>query len=181
MFEQVGETPRLIMELLSLGHVVPLTPALTDARVNAHFLEGSPKTKAELETQFAQMLAGPGKDFPDETWLNFAVRFSTSPLYLGRLEATVQKNYAEIAYLFDANFWGNGYATEAVNWLLHFIKSHHRINSFWATVSPDNDRSALLLTRVGFKRAEKATWPLLRTYDEGDDVFYISLKSELFL
>jgi [ribosomal protein S5]-alanine N-acetyltransferase len=175
MFKRVGETPRLIMELLSFDHVVPLTPALTDARVNAHFLEGSPKTKAELETQFAQILAGPLEHSLDETWLNFAVRFSTSPLYLGRLEATMQKDYAEIAYLFDANFWGNGYATEAVNWLLHFIKSHHHIHSFWATVSPANDRSALLLSHIGFKRAEKATWPTMRTYDEGDDVFYLSL------
>ncbi|MDE7184301.1 MAG: GNAT family N-acetyltransferase [Lachnospiraceae bacterium] len=57
----------------------------------------------------------------------------------------------EIGYVFNRNYWGNGYAAESCNALIHqaFANNIHRI---YAECDPHNERSWKLLEALGFQR-----------------------------
>ena len=77
---------------------------------------------------------------------------------------------AEIAYLFDPAVAGQGYATEAVEWLLGHLAGEHGVTEVWATTDPGNDASVRLLRRTGFAQVDEVH-PDVGSYDEGDLVF----------
>jgi RimJ/RimL family protein N-acetyltransferase len=170
----VGLTRRLQIEELQASHAANLADLLAP-EVNAYFdPEGLPKTVEDLEKRFARAIAGPGDRYPGETWLNFAVRHVATDSYIGRLEATLQQDFGEVAFLFVSSSWGQGYATEGTQWLMSHCTETYGTKTFWATVSPRNERSLALCKRLGFTEALRDTWPALTSYDDGDVVF--SLK-----
>jgi len=77
---------------------------------------------------------------------------------------------AEISYLFGSKHWGNGYAQEAVRWLLLKLAEDGAASTIWAAVTPGNERSVRLLMRLGYTRVTQG-WPELSSYDEGDLVY----------
>lgn len=58
----------------------------------------------------------------------------------------------EIGYWLGEDYWGNGYATEAVRALTDESFSRHSLPSLWAAVRPGNDGSCRVLEKVGFLR-----------------------------
>lgn len=58
----------------------------------------------------------------------------------------------EIGYWFGEDYWGRGYATEAVSALTDRSFSRHAVSSLWAAVRPGNDASCKVLEKVGFRR-----------------------------
>lgn len=136
---------------------------------------------AELLASFKRKEAGAPSECEDERWLNYAVRLKESGLAIGRIEATLLDERAEIAYLFGTAFWGCGYATEGVQWLHQWIGLTFQIREFWATVMPGNTHSIRLLERNGYREAPRETWPQLRGYDLGDRVFRCTLPFDFLL
>ena len=59
---------------------------------------------------------------------------------------------AEIGYAFAREFWGRGYATEAVELLVAFAFGPMNLHRLEADVHPDNSGSLRLLEKQGFKR-----------------------------
>ncbi len=162
---------RLRYEELRIDHAMVLASALTDPRVNAHFIQNGPRNEAELADDFARKIEGPGGRFPGETWLNFTVRLTDEDSYIGRVEAAIQGENAEIAYLIGPAFWNRGLGQEAARWIERFCAQEHGVRTFWATVAPSNHQSLRLLSRLGYARVDKPPRPLLTSYDEGDLVF----------
>ena len=162
---------RLRFEPLQVEHAAPLEDALTDWRVSEHFIEVGPGSLDELRTQFAQMIKGPPAHIKGETWINFAVRLDRAPVFIGRVEATIQGAHAEIAYLIGSKFWGQGYGLEAASWIEKFCESEHAVTTFWVTVAPSNHRSIKLASRLGYHRCDKPASPYLTSYDPGDLVY----------
>jgi RimJ/RimL family protein N-acetyltransferase len=88
-----------------------------------------------------------------EAWLNWAVRARDRVAYLGRLEATVRRDgSALIAYEFDPNYWGQGFAGEACRWLLGELAMAHGVREVRAEVDTRNTASIRLLERLSFER-----------------------------
>jgi len=58
----------------------------------------------------------------------------------------------EIGYWLGEDYWGRGYATEAVMALADKGFSCHDLPSLWAAVRPGNDTSCRVLEKVGFSR-----------------------------
>ena len=85
-------------------------------------------------------------------WLNFVVR--REELLIGRLEATVSGDRAEVAYLFRPSAWVQGFATEALLWLQDYCVSSEGVREFWAAVSPKNERSIRMLKRLGYVESD---------------------------
>jgi RimJ/RimL family protein N-acetyltransferase len=56
---------------------------------------------------------------------------------------------AEIGYFLLPPARGQGYATEAVQLLVHYAFDHMQVNRVWATCDADNDGSAGVLRRAG--------------------------------
>jgi RimJ/RimL family protein N-acetyltransferase len=114
-------------------------------------------------------LQGPPASRRNEQWLHFAVRLLPTEQIIGRLEATVHDGIAEVAFLFDPQSWGRGYATQALQWLHGHL--NQTVSAFWATTVPANRSSARLLERCGYRQIAPAHAPVLYSYDEGDLVF----------
>jgi len=165
-----GTSLRLIFEPLTPDHSDELT-GLLDPRVNAYFIANEMPTNAEdLRARFERMAAGPSYRYPDETWLNFAVRRIHDGRAIGRIEATIHGADAEVAFLFIPEVWGEGFAREATEWLHHRCVQKHGVATFWATVLPTNEPSLALCRRLGYRPVSEKEWPSLRSYDIGDVV-----------
>jgi len=161
---------RLSYERILQRHAAEFEPILCDPRVY-QFIDCDCPTPADLEVSFMHKEAGAPPHRSDEQWLDYAVRLTGSGVAIGRLEATLLEGRAEVAYLFGPDFWGCGYATEALAWLHELIRTKFGVMDFWATVKPGNDRSVRLLERSNYREEPSHTWPRLTSYDPGDLVF----------
>jgi RimJ/RimL family protein N-acetyltransferase len=173
----LGRSSRLVFEPLAVEHAVPLHAALADPRVYAHLGE-APPSLADVTADFAQRATGTlGR--PELRWVNVAVALASSSgavpdhrVYLGRLEAVLYPDggdgvWGEIAYLFGAPYWGQGYATEALAWL-HAHLAAVAAQVLWAAVAPGNRASLALLDRLGYRVVPPHEAPALGSYDAGD-------------
>jgi RimJ/RimL family protein N-acetyltransferase len=165
----VEQTARLSYEPLTASHAAELGDALIDPRLYTYITSPTPKTILELESDFARVAAGPPADRMGELWWNFAVKLREGR-YIGRVQATLHDDLAEVAFMFGVAYWGLGYATEALQWLHTRIARAQTANSLWATVNPDNWRSIQLLERLGYQRISQE-WPSLFSYEPEDLVY----------
>lgn len=71
----------------------------------------------------------------------------------------------EIGYCLGRRWWGRGYMSEVLDLLLAALQADRQVYRVWATCSPDNERSARLLERAGFRLegrlARHAVYPTL--------------------
>jgi RimJ/RimL family protein N-acetyltransferase len=162
-----ARTARLDVEPLRPEHAAELHAALADPAVHRYIETSGPWTVPAVRDRLERVAAGPPPG-SREVWLNFAVRREAR--LVGRLESTVHGPLAEIAYLFDPAVSGQGYATEAVEWLLGHLRDVHGVTEAWATTDPGNDASVRLLARTGFAQVDEVH-PDVGSYDEGDLVF----------
>jgi RimJ/RimL family protein N-acetyltransferase len=158
---------------LTLSDVEELVPVLHSEEVFA-FIGGMP-TRNDFTLGLRRAIDGPGAKSVGEHWINYAVRLNETGELIGRVEATVHDNLAEVAFLFNPAVWGCGYATEGLYWLHGHLRDHYSIPTVWATTHPKNARSGALLRKVGYVQTETQRLPMLYTYDEGDLVFQRSL------
>jgi RimJ/RimL family protein N-acetyltransferase len=159
-------TLRLTIEPLDPMHAEALFAALDDPRVTAHIAGPGVPTLDDLRRRIVRVLTGPPPGSA-ETWCNWVVLLNGT--VIGRLEATLHHEIAEIAYLFGPRWWGHGYATEATAWMLDEVR-RMGATACWATVEPANDASIRLLARLGFTRVDPPYGALV-SYDPGDLVF----------
>jgi RimJ/RimL family protein N-acetyltransferase len=167
----LSDSARLSFESLRADHAAGLFEPLSDPRVWEYIGKNSAPTVEALATRFERMASGPS-DRPRENWVNYAVRLKADGTLIGRLEATIIGQRAEVAYLFGPRYWGRGYATEAMSAFQNQLRQDWRVSEFWATTSPQNARSIRLLGRLGYVE-QHDSWPTLSSYDEGDCVFVL--------
>lgn len=88
-----------------------------------------------------------------EIWLNWVVRALPEKRYAGYVQATIAEGgSAFIAYVFFADFWGKGYARDAVQSMIEYLAASHNCHEFRASVDERNHRSIALLEYSGFVR-----------------------------
>ena len=160
-------TDRLRYEPLGHPHADALVAALADPLVGEYIGGPDVTTVAALHTRIDRLAEGPAAT--GEHWWNFVALRRHDGVLVGRLEATLHGDWAEIAYVFAPRHWGNGYATEGTRWLIGHL-AEEGVTELWAAVLPQNTRSIDLLLRVGFERRDRPIRPLA-SYDDGDWVF----------
>lgn len=168
------EGPQLVIEALQPSHVDELAALLHHPAVYAH-IEPELPARALIAERLQRALAGPGAQFPGETWLNFLVRDAQGRM-LGRLEATLHDGVAELAFLVAPAHWGRGVAQAALQWLHRQLAGVHGVRQCWATTAPGNTRSQALLARCGYRPAALPAFGL-GSYDDGDRVFRCELAT----
>jgi RimJ/RimL family protein N-acetyltransferase len=149
--------------------IIDLVPVILNEDVFA-FIGGMP-SKSDFIRGLNHAVAGPPPHLINEHWVNYAVRSANTKELIGRLEATVHHDIAEVAFLYSPSVWGHGYAMEGIRWLHEHLQKYRQVTAFWATAHPANQRSAALLHRAGYSQVSSSNLPALYSYDDGDLVF----------
>lgn len=85
-------------------------------------------------------------------------------IYIGKRDF----NSLELGYIFNRNYWGNGYAAESCTAItkLSFSEGVHRI---YAECDPNNKKSWKLLENIGFKKEAHLKQNIFFLKDENDN------------
>lgn len=159
---------KLRAENLLVSHLDELATVLLHPAVYEH-IEGKPPSLNEFKLGLERAIAGPAEGVASEIWLNYLVRDAGGAM-LGRLEATVHHQLAEVAFLLGPNYWRRGYASAGLRWLHEELELGFAVTEFWATTTPTNHRSQALLRRCGYIESELPAYPLY-SYEPGDLIF----------
>jgi ribosomal-protein-alanine N-acetyltransferase len=160
-------TARLELEPLAGDHAERLWEGLRDERLYEFLDEEPPVSLAALRERYEVLARGRSRD-GREIWLNWAVRVRDLDRYAGYVQATVTPpDVASIAYVLFPEFWGKGYAREAVEAMNAHLAAHYGARDLRATVDVRNARSIALLERLGFSRSATGPGPGL-TADEAE-------------
>ncbi len=159
-----GNTDRLTIEPLGHEHAEGLFSALDHPEVAQYLSAPDVTTLGALDARIDRLARGPADS--DEIWLNAAIRRSDDGAIIGRIEASVHGDWAELAYLVGPTYQHRGYAREAVRWLIAELRSRGVVE-VWAAVHPRNSRSLALLEALCFSRQAELARPL-GSHDPGD-------------
>lgn len=145
---QTVRTGRLTLEPQVEAHADEMFRVLSDPAIYEY--EREPPVSLEwLRERFRKLES---RRSPDgrERWLNWVIRLSSSEL-IGYVQATLRcPAAAAIAYELNSTYWGRGYATEAVEAMIHELATRHGVEQLSATLKTSNRRSLRLLERLGF-------------------------------
>jgi RimJ/RimL family protein N-acetyltransferase len=125
---------------------------LADERLWTFTDGGMPASIEALTARYAQLerrLSPAG----GERWLNWIVRDAAAGVSLGFVQATLPKDgdSASIAYVIGRQFWGRGFAREAVGLMIDEIGAAFGVTSLTACVHSRNVASVALLERFGLR------------------------------
>jgi RimJ/RimL family protein N-acetyltransferase len=159
----------LLYSPLLEGDIEELAAVLHNEAVY-QFIGGVP-SRTEFDLWLRRSIAGPPTESTGEQWINVAVRLAETGQIIGRLEANLHDELAEVAFLYSPKLWGCGYASKGLHWLHDQLRQHPSVRSLWATTHPENQRSAALLVKCGYAAASSQELPVLYSYERGDLVF----------
>ena len=70
---------------------------------------------------------------------------------IGGVTTNIHDQSADIGFLLNRRYWGNGYAREAAEAVIDFAREEAGLACLVAITNPDNTRSARLLATLGFR------------------------------
>lgn len=140
-------TERLVLEPLTVEHADELARVLDDPALHT-FIGGQPETADELRARYARWSAGSPE--PKVRWRNWAVRLADANCLVGTVQATIQGETAEVAWVVGTRWQGRGIATEAARGLLGWL-SDEGVRTVVAHVHPDNLASARVVRSLGLR------------------------------
>lgn len=105
-----------------------------------------------------------GRLLRSKTVLTWCVELKSEGRVIGRVDlgGFVKKSMAELSYYFAEEYWGMGFASEAVKEVARFGFDELRLHRIQALVMPENAASICVLEKVGFQKEG-----LLRKYHFG--------------
>lgn len=167
------ESSRLRLEPIAKLHAEEMSSLLAAPELY-RFIPQDPPSLEALKQRYASWEKRASPD-GSELWLNWALREKASWRLVGHLQAghSLEKTY--IAYMIGSEFHRRGFAAEAIESVLPFLRSALRATSVKAWVDTRNEPSIALLHRLGFTQVEflpKAD----RFRGEDSDEFVFELK-----
>ena len=137
-----------------VAHAAEMFAVLSDPAIY-EFENAPPISEEWLAERFARLEARESRD-GTQAWLNWVVR-SHQGAPMGFVQATIFSDHrAGIAYQFASEFWGQGFASEAVGAMIVELVSHYEVTTLSAVLKGANQRSMRLLQRLGFSLATPA-------------------------
>ncbi|HQT84283.1 MULTISPECIES: GNAT family N-acetyltransferase [Acidiphilium] len=163
MTPAISFTARLDIRPLGKADAHFLFESFQDDRLYRYIPRRPPRTIGAMAAEFSEFEAG-APDGSGETWLNWVIIRRDPRRHIGTLQATL---FADgglwIGYMISPDAWGNGFATEAVAWLIGAVQEMFPGRQMLASVDTRNTGSIRVLEKTGFARlrTEPAT-----IYDE---------------
>jgi len=129
-----------------------MLPVLSDARIY-RYIPGKPYASVgDLAERYRRLEAGS----PDasEQWLNWCLFRLSDGMPIGNLQSTIAipERAASVAYVLSPVAWGQGYATEAMLWLLSYLKATGLVDVARAQIHSRNFASQAVVEGLQFER-----------------------------
>ena len=108
------------------------------------------------KSDFKKMLKQNIKHRNEESFIDYAVIDKKTNKYIGRvslmniIRSVTQSAF--IGYILFNNYWGQGYAEEAVNGLINLAFKKHNLHRVVAGIEPQNKRSLKLAKKLGMRK-----------------------------
>lgn len=142
---------RLELVPMMAAHADALFSSLQDERLYTWTSALRPLNVEQLRARWARLESRWLAD-RTEALLHWAVRRTADGVYVGKLDVNVRDGVAtNIGYVFFPDYWGNGYAREAVLAVARQL-ARAGIREIWAAVTVGNDASMRVLEATGFVR-----------------------------
>jgi ribosomal-protein-alanine N-acetyltransferase len=147
------ETPRLLLNRLTKYDREPLFAIFSDPKIIEYYDVERFKSIAEADRLIEYFDAR----FDSNTGIRWAIRDKSSGEFLGTCGFTNWNEFdhsAVVGYELSKDYWGKGYATEAVATILNFIfdeSFHFYVHRVEALILPSNKPSEKLVKNLGFR------------------------------
>lgn len=156
MRSAVVTTKRLYLEKIKERHFDDLYSLLSNKEVQKHF--PSILNREETKDFFDKLQ----NRYKDDGYSFLAVRRKRDKVFLGicgLLKQKVENEFQmEIGYRFLTQYWGNGYATEAVQGCVQYVKEYKLFKSLIILSVPENTPSIKVAKRSGFTYLHNTTF-----------------------
>lgn len=152
MVIETVETKRLVLTPITVEDAVEMSSVLGDPGLHA-FTGGVPDTAEQLAARYTRWVAGPSK--PGQTWLNLVVRERTSGCAVGYVQATINPQWTDIAWVIGTRWQRRGYATEATRAMVDSLSRVFHVQTFRALIRGDHAASHRVAARLGMERTSE--------------------------
>ena len=144
-------TSRLRLEPQTRAHAPEMMHVLADPRIHTHIPTDPPTDEHALAERYARLET---RRSPDglEHWLNWIVYHQNTAIGTVQASAVIAEATSDVAYVFHPDFWGQGFASEAMQAMLEHLKTNLGVRTFTANVDTRNQASQRLLERLGFQK-----------------------------
>ncbi|MDP9045351.1 MAG: GNAT family N-acetyltransferase [Pseudomonadota bacterium] len=143
-------TDRLRLEPLAESHAAAMLPLLDDERLYQYIPDTHPRSLEALAARYRRQAAG--SPSPREIWWNFILFLGDSSVPVGYVQATLvpAERVAEVGYVLSSAHRGQGYATEALGWLMAELGRRGDIDRVSAQIDTRNAASIAVVRRLEF-------------------------------
>lgn len=145
------QSPRLTIEPIERRHAALLHGSLQEPRIYTWISSTPPASIETLEARWSRANPHFSTD-REEYFIDWAVKRSSDGVWIGKLDADLHLSgiATNVGYIFFPDFWGQGYAKEAVNALAAHLAANG-IHEQRAAVTAGNSASCRVLESAGFK------------------------------
>jgi putative acetyltransferase len=167
-------TSRLVLSALSLDDAAPLFGYRAHPEIR-RFQPFEPRRVDDARQFIADGLKG------TDAWRQFGIRLKESAELVGDLGFRLdleRGEQAEIGITLAPTYQRLGLATEAARALLGHLFDTVRVHRVFASIDPDNEASARLFRRLGFRQEAHLRESLWLKGRWADDIVFAMLRSE---
>jgi RimJ/RimL family protein N-acetyltransferase len=147
-------TERLRIEPLAADDADDLFPVLDDAALGRYTGELPPDDVEALRARFERWERRRSPDGA-ELWLNWTVRLREDGRAIGALQASVSDHETSIAWTIGTPFQGQGFATEAADAILAWLRVMLGDATIVAWIHPDHVASQGVARRIGMRPTDR--------------------------
>jgi len=169
------KTPRLNLRPLAMGDAEAMFAMLSDTETMRFWDWPAFKDRAVVEDVVAAQI----RDVDACAAMYWAVCLMPAGEMIGSCDLSdIDRHHgrAEVGFLFNRAWWGNGFAREAMEAVVNFATTELGIARLWARFHTGNAASQRLLERLGFSREGTLRGHIIREGRRRDCEIYARMR-----
>lgn len=171
------ETPRLLGRKPREDDAPAVFAAYANDPVATRYLAWKPYADVETLAEFLRGRGAAWDKYDGHYAYLLCLRGTDTPI--GSIGIFIDEPKAMFGYVFGQAYWGQGYASEALSYLVQWTDTQPRIRRAWAYCATDNASSARVMEKSGLEREgvlrRSQVFPNLGS-EPRDCVYYAKVK-----
>jgi RimJ/RimL family protein N-acetyltransferase len=145
-------------EIIEFARIRLRRPALADAEAIfeygsdpevAHYADWPVRTSVDQLVESLRRRSAQWESGAEYYWV---ITLPPEDRAIGGISCCIVQDSAEIGFLLNRRYWGNGFATDAARAIVEWVLSIPSIRRVWATCDTENLASARVLEKAGLAR-----------------------------